>query len=270
EAKAVVRFNSFDGNDPTLTQSRETVLTSRSFAERVVAQMGLSLNIDNQENRQISRRDIFSRVSTTQNPVPGAYSLRFSRDGTYKLVMMLDDDREKVISEGLVSNIIENELTVNGFTIQLAPNVSTSAREVAFKVYPFRDVVKDFRDKTGTQWNRTGNLMTITLTDKDPDLAVKMTNRLAEIFVHESASLKSRDSQKKSELLEEQVRLAKGELDAAEKALQEFKENNAVDLNAEQEAQLNRLVADEQRKKDLSLYRKTLRTLLQKSNDENA
>ena len=51
EAQAVVQFNSFEGNDPTLTESRETVLTSRSFAEKVVAQMGLSLDIDTDEQR---------------------------------------------------------------------------------------------------------------------------------------------------------------------------------------------------------------------------
>ncbi len=268
EAQAVVQFNSFEGNDPTLTESRETVLTSRSFAEKIVAQMGLSLDIESDEQNQISRRSLFSQVSTTQNPIPGIYFLRFNENYSYKLSMMLDEAREKVASEGLVSDISEKTLSVNGFSIRLAPNFSTNPKDVTFTIYPFRDAVKNFRDKTGTNWNRSGNLMTITLTDEDPDLAAKMTNRLAEIFVEESVSLKTSNIKKRSELLQEQVNLAKSNLDEADRALKEFKENNAIDLNAEQQTQVNQLVVEEQQKRNLESYKSTLESLLAKLDDE--
>lgn len=267
EAKAVVRFNSYEGDDPTLTESRETVLTSRSFAEKVVAQMGLSLGIVS-EDQQVRRQEIFSHVSTTQNPIPGEYFLRFPDDYSFQLSMMLDEDREKVISEGLISEISDKALNVNGFSIQLAPGFITSPQDVAFTIHAFRDAVKAFQGKTKTKWNRSGNLMTITLTDKDPDLAAKMTNRLAEIFVEESASLKTRDIEKKSELLAEQVKLAKTELDEADRVLTQFKERNALDLNAEQEIQNNQLFVEEQKKKSLESTKSTLEALLAKLDDE--
>ena len=173
EAQAVVQFNSFEGNDPTLTESRETVLTSRSFAEKVVAQMGLSVDIESDGQNQISRRSLFSQVYTTQNLIPGKYFFEFNENYSYKLSMMLDEDREKVISEGLISEISERALNVNGFSIQMAQNFSKNPQDLTFTVHPFRGAVKNFRSKTGTEWNRSGNLMTITLTDEDPDLAAK-------------------------------------------------------------------------------------------------
>ena len=268
QAQAVVQFNSFEGNDPTLTESRETVLTSRSFAEKVVAQMGLSLAIESDGQNQISRRSLFSQVSTTQNPIPGEYFLRFNQNYSYRLSMMLDEDREKVISEGLISDISEKALSVNGFSIRLAQNFSRNPQDIPFTIYSFRDAVKNFRSKTGTEWNRSGNLMTITLTDEDPDLAAKMTNRLAEIFVEKSASLKTSDIKKRSELLEEQVNLAKSNLDEADRALKEFKENNAIDLNAEQQTQVNQLVVEEHQTRNLESYKNTLESLLAKLDDE--
>ena len=182
--------------------------------------------------------------------------------------MMLDEDREKVISEGLISDISEKALSVNGFSIRLAQNYSRNPQDITFTIYPFRDAVKNFRSKTGTEWNRSGNLMTITLTDEDPDLAAKMTNRLAEIFVEKSASLKTSDIKKRSELLKEQVNLAKSNLDEADRALKEFKENNAIDLNAEQQTQVNQLVVEEQQKRNLESYKNTLESLLAKLDDE--
>jgi len=268
EARAVIRFTSFAGNDPALTESRTTVLTSRSFAERVVAQMGLSLSIDKEDQEQIKRRQVFSHVSTTQNPIPGDYFLTFVGSDSYVLKMMLEDARETVISEGMISNIVEKPFNVNGFTIQLAQNYRTDSPEVAFKIEAFREAVRDFRGKTETNWNRSGNLMTITLTDTDPNLAAQMTNRLAEIFVQESASLKTRDVQKKSQLLGEQLLIARAELTEADKALKEFQENNALDLNAEQDIQVKQLVSDEAERKALVSYKNTLEVLLQKSDDE--
>ena len=268
EAQAVVQFNSFEGNDPTLTESRATVLTSRSFAEKVVAQMGLSVDIESDEQNQLSRRSLFSQVYTTQNLIPGKYFFEFNENYSYKLSMMLDEDREKIVSEGLISEISQKALNVNGFSIQMAQNFSKNPQDLTFTVHPFRDAVKNFRSKTETNWNRSGNLMTITLTDEDPDLAAKMTNRLAEIFVEESVSLKTSDIKRRSELLEEQVNLAKSKLDEADRALKELKENNAIELNAEQETQVNQLVVEEQQKRDLETYRNTLKSLLSKLDDE--
>ena len=268
EAQAVVQFNSFEGNDPTLTESRETVLTSRSFAEKVVAQMGLSVDIESGGKNQLSRRSLFSQVYTTQNPIPGKYFFEFNENYSYKLSMILDEDREKIVSEGLISEISQKALNVNGFSIQMAQDFSKTPKDLTFTVHPFRDAVKNFRSKTETNWNRSGNLMTITLTDEDPDLAAKMTNRLAEIFVEESVSLKTSDIKRRSELLEEQVNLAKSKLDEADRALKEFKENNAIDLNAEQETQVNQLVVEEQQKRNLETYRNTLKSLLSKLDDE--
>lgn len=268
EAKAVIRFKSYEGKDPTLTESRTTVLTSRTFAEQVVAQMGLSMKIKSDAMKRLKRKEIFQHFSTTKDPVPGDYLLRLNNDATYSLFILLDDKRKRKIKEGLVNQILDSPLSANGFNLQISPNLLNVPQDIEFTILPFREAVKEFQSKTNVSWNRSGTLMTLTMTDEDPYLAAKMTNRLAEIFVEESASLKKKAVEKKRELLEEQVRLAKAKLDESERALKEFKEKYAINLDAEQQTQLNQMVAAEQEKENLVAYKKALKGLLARLDSE--
>jgi capsular exopolysaccharide synthesis family protein len=263
EAKALIRFKSYEGSDPSLAESRTTVLTSRTFAERIVAQLGLVMRIENQENQEVNRREIFQHFSSTSNPVPGKYFLRLTDDYYFTLSLQLDGD-ERVIKEGPISEVLDNPLSVNGFMFQIIPNYFDLPQEVVFEIYPFRDAVKSFQGRTNVYWNRSGNLMTITLTDNDRYLAAQMTNRLAEVFVEESASLKKKTVENKRKLVEEQLRIAKAKLDESDKALKEFKEKFSVNLDAEQQNKLNLLVTTEREKQNYESYKGTLSDLLAK------
>lgn len=268
EAKALIRFKSYEGNDPALTESRTTVLTSRTFAERIVAQMGLAMRIENKENQELNRRKIFQHFSSTRNPIPGKYVLRLTKDYFFRLFMLQEDGEEKVIKDGTISEISDSPLSLNGFTFQIIPNYLDFPQEVMFKVYLFRDAVKSFQENTNAYWNRSGNLMTLTLTDNDPYLAAQITNRLAEIFVEESASLKKKTVESKRKLVEEQLKIAKGKLDESDRALKKFKERFSVSLDAEQQTKLNLLVRTEQEEQNLKTYKNTLGELLAKLNAE--
>ncbi|MFQ5707562.1 MAG: GumC family protein [bacterium] len=267
EAEALIRFTSFGGFDPALLESRMTELTSRSFAERVVAQLGLAMRFTD-EGKLLTRRDVFDTFSTTQNPVTGNYILHLSDRQTYKLSLVLEEGREKTLRSGYINEITDSLTTINGFSFKLAWNGITPPQDIPFKISSFRKSVKRFQDRTQVDIHRSGNLMSLKLIDDDPYLVTQMTNRLAEIFVEESASVKKRSIEDRRKLLEDQLRITEKKLNASENKLKAFKERNSVDLDAENKKQLNDVVSYGRQRDKITNLINALNTLLSKLQSE--
>ena len=71
EAFCDIEFRSLEGeNQNLITESRIIKLRSRSFAEKVVAQLGLTLALDSKEQK-VNRHQLFEEFHTTQNPRAG-------------------------------------------------------------------------------------------------------------------------------------------------------------------------------------------------------
>jgi tyrosine-protein kinase Etk/Wzc len=262
EATALIRFKNYGGISPELAQSRIQELTSRSFAERVVAQLGLTLKVD-PENEEIARNEVFAEFSTTHSPVSGRYVLKLTGNGVYTLVL-LDPERKKeeVVSKGPSEEIIDQPKSVNGMTFRLNPELALEAKEIPFQVVSFRSAVKSLRSRTKVNMSRSGNLMSVTLTDTDPFLVAKTTNRLAETFVEESMSIKRETIRSRRQILEEQVRIAKRRLDESDRALKAFKERYSVDLDEKQSDQLRYAAELDRQKLTLENYQKSIQELL--------
>lgn len=269
EAEALIRFSNVTGADPNLMRSRITELTSRSFAEKVVAQLGLSLRLEQQNSHIMKRNEIFELFSTNNRPVAGAYVLTLSDDQTFTLSFRTsDEETNRIIKKGFINEITEEFCTINGITFKLVSTGLQLPLEVPFKIISFRNAVKSFISRTEVLPDRSGTLMRVILTDSDPYLVAEMTNRLAEIFIEESASLKKRSVQSRRQILEEQLRLVEQKLDKSDKALKSFKEKYSTNLDADQQSQLKQLVTAEERKQNIETVASTLRALLDKLNDE--
>jgi len=90
--------------------------------------------------------------------------------------------------------------------------------------------------------------MSLSLTDRDPVLVTQMVNRLAEIFVEESLSLKRSHEQNVRRLLEEKLSVARETMEHSDAALKEFKQSHFISLDSEVQAQLNKLTESERAK----------------------
>ncbi len=262
EATALIRFKDYEGISPELAESRIQELTSRSFAERVVAQLGLTLKVD-PENEELTRKQVFADFSTTHSPVPGHYILKLSAEGTYRLLYK-DPKTEKVgvVAEGPTDEITSNQKSVNGLKFRLNPELSQVTKEIPFDVQSFRSAVKSLRRRTEVNMSRSGNLMSVTLTDTDPYLVARTTNRLAEIFVEESMSIKRKSIRSRRKILEEQVRIAKQRLDESDRALKAFKERYSVNLDEKQSNQLRLAAELDKEKISLENDRDSIKELL--------
>lgn len=263
EASAVIRFKSFDGNDQGINESRAQELGSRSFAERVVAELGLTMTLE-PGDEPLSRKAIFAEFRSGKNPLPGRYVLRFPGNNTFHLYMF-DSDDEKVEHEllkGEIRNAVTTPQQANGFSFRLAENRDYYPPEVIFSIAPFRNAVESLRRRTAVNIQRSGTLMTVTLTDNDPYLVTQTVNNLASIFARESASIKRQDVSSQRRVLEEQLKLAKEELEESDSRLKEFKQRTSLSIDTALQDKITRLTEAQRREQDLRSYSIAMQDLL--------
>src|SRR5574341_1052349 len=133
EATAMIRFTSYVGNDGSLMAARYQKISSRSFSERVVSELGLVLSIAQQEHqeKQIFRKQIFAKFTSSGNPVPGRYILRFSGHGEFVLSRFVEKSGAEVeLRRGEVIDAASDTVIINGFSFQLASKTSFFPPEV--------------------------------------------------------------------------------------------------------------------------------------------
>lgn len=269
QALAVIRFKSFEKTGTGVNESRIQELTSRSFAERVVAELGLTMTIldneDDQYDTLIRRKDVFAEFKSTTNPVDGFYVMRFPGNGTYTLSRLSADneDAEREIARGAIADAEVTLQTINGFAFRLASDAAKRPAEIRFKMSAFRKTVESLREREEVDVDRSGTLMTIQLTDTDPDLVTQTVNNLAGIFVRESEVIKSKDVTAAREVLEEQWKIAKAAREEASSRLREFQQRSVQTTtdNSSQDLYI-RMTTAQGRVEDLKNYSTAVKDLL--------
>jgi len=230
-AATTIRFrNLASGTPDVIDEGRITELTSRTFAEDVVAQLGLTLLID--EQLEIFRQDIFDEFVTTKEPTAGMYILRLQQDSTYIINQKVQNKEFEVIRGSVKAAVNALQQTEHGFSFRLAKNLKLLPTEINFDISNFRAAVRDFQNRTGVS-PRGGGLLFVQMIDKNPVLVAKKVNRLAEIFVEESKKLKRLTVESQKATLEEQLDFVDKELKQADEELMQFKSRHKVSLSAE-------------------------------------
>jgi len=265
EAFTYIRFQNTNQKDiDLLTESRITEIRSRTFAERVVAQLGLTLNLSiNDENFTLGRNDIFHEFYTTTSPVSGQYSLKFSGDN-YFLSQILDENlNSSVIARGnYYDTLINQNFSINGFTFRLKPSVKDSVSEFLFKVSSFKSTVESFRSKIHVSTNKIGTLMMIRMIDRDRIIVAQMVNKLANIFVNESLSFNRNRNKDYNEIITNKLKLAEQNLREDQEALRRFNENFNVSLDADSKRRIDEYSEAEARINELNRNAEILNDLL--------
>lgn len=265
EASCQIRFRNLEReSENMISADRITELKSRSFAEKVVAQLGLTLSMENVED-SIHRRKLFEEFYSTKNPEAGDYLFRWQDDGIYKLFRIVEN-REILIDEGALLQAQVNPRTSNaGFTFRLTSDFSGLPHEVKFKINQFRRAVESFQNRTDiTIWG--GNILRLAMSDHDPVLAAQMVNRLADIYVLESRSLKKKSTDERKNIIKERLDHAKDEFEQAREELREFRSTHYVSLDTETKAQMDEQNRKESESRTYETSRDALKILLDKIN----
>ncbi len=264
EAQALIRFKSMGATDVNLAQMRTTELTSRPFAEKVVAQLGLSLKLDKQTDRFISRSKIFKEFFTDHSPVSGHYVLRLSKDQTFSLASINEDGtRESVVESGFTEDIVDDYCQANGLSFKLVSEYDTLPAEIRFQIASFRNAVRSFQGRIRVKWeDRSYTLMNVTVTDTDPVVVTEMANRLAQLFIDESMGVGDKATQREQKILLDQLNEATSKLAGTEIQIKRFKESNSTYLESDQKNQLNQISTLERRQEQTEAIIRTLSDLL--------
>jgi succinoglycan biosynthesis transport protein ExoP len=265
EASCQIRFRNLEReSESMISADRITELRSRSFAEKVVAQLGLTLTMENEEG-SLHRRKLFEEFYSTKNPEAGDYIFRWQDDGIYKIFRIVEG-REILIDEGaLLQAQMSPRATNAGFTFRLTSDFSELPYEVNFKINQFRGAVESFRNRTDiTVWG--GNILRVAMTDHDPVLAAQMVNRLADIYVLESRSLKKKSADERKNIIKERLEHAKQESEQAREELRVFRSTHFVSLDTETKAQMEEKSRNESELRTYESARDAIKTLIDKIN----
>lgn len=265
EASCQIRFRNLERKSESMfNDDRITELKSRSFAEKVVAQLGLTLAMENDDDN-VHRQKLFEEFFTSKTPEAGDYVFRWQDDGIYKIFRIVEG-REILIDEGaLLQAQLNTRDTDAGFTYRLTPDFSELPNEIHFKISQFRQAVESFRNRTDiTLWG--GKILRVAMTDHDPVMAAKMVNRLADIYVLESRSLKKKSTDEMKNIIKERLDKAKQEFERAQEELRLFRSTHYVSLDTETKSQMSEQVSKESEVRSYESSRNALVTLLDKIN----
>jgi len=265
EAYSLIRFKNFDADRlQSLKDGWYTELSSRSFAERVVSQLGLTLELIPEENsKRLLRTDVFSNFYTSKNPKSGIYLLKFG-DNQYKLFYQIAKGKLELISQGPLSELVDEEKTINGMSFQIRPDLPKHKKEIKFAIHNFNSSVKNFRQRIKVNFNRSGSLMRLSITDKNSDLVAPMVNGLARLFINESVSSGKQRQQNYTALLEKRLQVAKENLRKANEEIKNFKEAHIIDLNKEIDSKVTNMANMESSVQNLKNTEEKINILLNK------
>jgi len=259
-AQAGVNFERVAGVPQSLIQSRKLLLTSRSFAEEVTAELGLTMEVDQEEGwPDLPRQDVFQSFSTTSSPVPGQYELRFYPTGFCAFY------HESTLLDSIVADrCIDESVSYNGMNFRLMPEIGSRRPYVRFKVNDFRSAVDGLRAREEVKFNREGNVMSIALRDADPIIGAKTVNMLADIFIQKSIDMSQERTKDRLSYLERQLRMANDDLVRIDQQLKRFNNVHLMGLDEEKKKTVTRLQALEADTAMIGLHKRDLNQLLNK------
>lgn len=269
EAQTYLRFKNYDLETlRLLNQSRYIELTSRTFAEKIVAKLGLVFSLSEEDQKEgLIRHDLFSVFYTNTSPEEGKYKLSFDSDNFKLYRVSMDGDTQKEIAAGPLSEVVDKELEINGFAFKVKPEILQIKDEIEFELARFRNAVKWFSSKVNINFTRGGTLMQIRMVHHNPIIVAEMVNSLAGIYVAESVSFEKKKATETRTAIQNQLEFAKAQLDKDQDALRRFKESHFISLDTDVQKKVDNLTTFETGKRNLESYTENLSDLLNKLND---
>jgi tyrosine-protein kinase Etk/Wzc len=272
EATTTIWINSSRDTNPFLStaalqnEGLIQILRSRTFAEKVVGQLGLAVRLDTSEmslferiyskfstdgavdSLDLSRSTIFRDIVINEGMIEaGDYEIYITDEGFYYLYLSDEELGDTLVADGPSYELFEGGIQGTGFHIWLNEEIRLfTPIRFPFVVKSFRGAVEDFMDNTIVRLDESGTFLSLTLSDGDPQLATEMANTLAQMFVDYNLATKKEQLRITLEILEEQLGVASEVLAQSEQAIKEYKEQTGiVSLDAEVKERIEKLAEAE-------------------------
>ncbi len=173
----------------------------------------------------LRRSDLFSYVNVDSKSRYGEYKLKFKK-GHFTLYYSNPERKIKdyqllTFAPGDTVNIYNLTFVVNTDYLLNSP---FKDKDIVFRVNKMINTLAYLKRTVNASTDKYRTTLTISAYAKSPYVAAKIANTVADKFIQLSLKMKRYNSDKVLEILEEQLKLAKQEMDEANEKLKAFKE----------------------------------------------
>ena len=243
-----------------VNESKAAWLEISSLLTQVVEELQLTLSVTTEN---VSRTNLFEYVNVKPSSVAGFYTV-FPGETQYELYYAEQADKAK--DQLLLSFLPEDTVQVNNITFHLNEEflVNSELKQVQFRVSNPERAISTLKSRTSYSWldRKTKNNLLITATYASPNMAAEVANVLADKFVEFDSYIKNRKSNEALGYLEEQLEVARQDLENSNRRLQRFREMNPQVQEDATTAQISGL---EQNKNDFQLKINDMRNRITRS-----
>lgn len=240
--------------------SRLKLLRTRSFLSKVVLDLNLTMRISSEN---VSRSELFSNIHVDESTVPGSYELRFLPKD--QMQIYYSDKKAEILNKLIYQGKIHGDHDVNRFEFKINTGYVKTAgiEKCKLSIVPMKSAIDKLEGRISYRFERRSNILNLTVTHKNPELAAMIANRVSTLLVEENRGLKRGKTAEVLQVLEEQHHLAEKSLDEAENALRQFKEKHPwVGLSADINNQITSISQMEMNTQNLATRQNTLENLL--------
>lgn len=224
------------GRKKDVNWSRASLVLTHSLLSKVVEklQLNFSMITDN-----VDQDEVFRYLKVSKEAKTGYYRL-VHEGGEFQIYYSKDDDDNP--GELLKRFAASDTIDVNQLLLAVNPGFfeQHNIHELRWQVRDVNEAVDKLRNKINYMLDKSRTILTITVSHKNPKRAAQIANTLAELFVDMNLHLRRRQSDEVVSILQNQLRVAKADLDAANERLRRFRERNPwVTLSKGDNAQIN-------------------------------
>ncbi|MDG5815212.1 polysaccharide biosynthesis tyrosine autokinase [Chitinispirillales bacterium ANBcel5] len=227
EATAILRFDdpqnlsAVDDRVGYEVESRAVLVKSRTLLEEVARKLSLQLLTN-----RVSREEVFDSLRVGIEAPLGKYQIDIS-GSDYKIFYSNSNAgiRNRVVAKGAVADL--DSLVMPGVYLSFAQRYREDPYTVQFTIMRLRDAVDYILTNLDVNVSEpVGSVLSITMAGQDYPLIKRVVNTIANDFVRENSSSKKGRRGEILTVLEKQLEIAKGEMKEAERALQNFRNQN--------------------------------------------
>jgi tyrosine-protein kinase Etk/Wzc len=214
----------------TYNTSRMTFLETNSLLGQIVEELQLNFSI---MTENVGKNDLFGYIHVNKESIPGQYKV-VAKGDEYNLYYSNEEDDTK--NRFLLGFDAQDTLEVNNFVLKLN-NEFVSAppkKEFEFLIRNYDAAIKSLRNRISYKWLDRKSLtnLSISAASRSPQMAAKIANTLAEKFVEFDSQINNRKNNEILNILEEQLIVAKQDLDGINQKIQWFRERNPIVTDA--------------------------------------
>ncbi len=249
------------------------VLGSRSVAEDVVRSLSLQVGLEAPARTRRSEVLLDLEVDTaapaavyTLEPSGGGYRLRAT------ITRAVDQPRpfQRPRTETRDFGVVRAGGVAVGEGVRFRVALALDAPTLAFAVTPFQEAVEDLQERVAvTRPDREAGVVVVGYRGNDPELVQRVPNALVAAFLARRQQAQSAEAHGTVAFLDEQIGGLDRQLADAEETLRSFREQNRiVSVEAEADAQVERLAGLQARRDLLVAERVALGRLLEEVRSE--